>query len=200
MGNFDYKNICLLIKLKDNLTDPRFLDFMKDWNFSLQESQEFIKSAGLRYHPIAKKIMRFFVEYKDGLLFPDKCGCFEPLKHVFNVDDLSTYISWLTFPAGNIMLKKKQKFSAEIFNESCGLSFEDGMVIPSKWIIPEYPSKIIFWFSKQQKINMNFLQVLLCDFCTYLDTDEGLIFDQENLQVLKDIFHPEREGTFLERY
>ena len=34
MGNFDYKNICLQIKTREDFTDPRFAEFIKDWTFT----------------------------------------------------------------------------------------------------------------------------------------------------------------------
>lgn len=34
MGKFDYKNICVQIKVRENLTDQRFVEFMKTWNFT----------------------------------------------------------------------------------------------------------------------------------------------------------------------
>ena len=43
MGNFDYKNICLQIKTRENFTDPRFVEFMKDWNFTEKEYDIFFR-------------------------------------------------------------------------------------------------------------------------------------------------------------
>ena len=46
MGNFDYKNICLQIKTRENFTDPRFVEFMKDWNFTEKEYDKFLDTIG----------------------------------------------------------------------------------------------------------------------------------------------------------
>ena len=44
---------------------------------------------------------------------------------------------------------------------------------------------------------MMFLEQLLRDFCAYLNTDIGYIFDQESGKILLDIFHPEKNGTLM---
>lgn len=202
MGNFDYKNICLQIEVRENPTDARYVEFMKDWNFTEKECDVFCESIqGMGSTEISKRIVQFFVEYKDGLLIPDKCGTFEPLRKDFNVENLLNYVSWLSFPAGCLMLKKKYKYSAEISNNYYAFVFEeDGTVLIPKRTLSEYLGRITFWFAKQRKIDMVFLEQLLRDFCSYLDTDVGYIFDQETMTVLLDIFHPERVGTRIDSW
>ena len=69
-----------------------------------------------------------------------------------------------------------------------------------KCVLPEYLGRITFWFAKQRKVDMDFLKQLLRDFCSYLNTDVGYIFDQENMTVLFDLFHPERVGTKIDTW
>jgi hypothetical protein len=45
---------------------------------------------------------------------------------------------------------------------------------------------------------MCLLETLIVDFCSYLKTDYGIIFDQENYKVLFDLSNPDNVGTFLE--
>ena len=62
MGNFDYKNICLQIKIKENLTDYQFLDFMQNWDFTKDDYMRFYESVkGNIFNPISKKIIDFFI-------------------------------------------------------------------------------------------------------------------------------------------
>ena len=90
MGNFDYKNICLQIKTRENFTDPRFVEFMKDWNFTEKEYDIFLDTVwDSMSNKYSKKIVDFFISYKDGIILPDRCGICEPLAHNFNKNDIS---------------------------------------------------------------------------------------------------------------
>lgn len=88
MGDFDYKNVCIQIKIKENLTDKRFLKFVQDWNFTMDEYMHFYESVKEDiFNSISEKIVRFFISYKEGILKPDRCGTYEPLKHLFKNED-----------------------------------------------------------------------------------------------------------------
>ena len=190
MGNFDYKNICLQIKTRENFTDSMFVEFMKDWNFTEKEYDKFLDTIGDSNisNKYSMRIVDFFINYKDGVLLPDRCGPYEPLSYNFNKNDTSDPIEWLSFPSGSVLLKKRYKYTAEIKNDYFAIIFSNGKVLIPKRVLPEYLGKITFWFSKQRKIDMVFLEQLLRDLCTYLDADNGIIFDQETDEILLDIF------------
>lgn len=189
MGNFDYKNICLQIKTRENFTDPRFVEFMKDWNFTEKEYDIFLDTVwDSMSNKYSKKIIDFFISYKDGILLPDRCGPYEPLGYNFNKNNISIPIRWLSAPAGALLLKKRYNYNAEIENEYFSIIFSDGKIDIPQRVLPEYLGKITFWFSKQRKIDMVFLEQLLRDLCAYLDADNGIIFDQETDGILLDIF------------
>lgn len=62
MGNFDYKNICLQIKTRENFTDPRFVEFMKDWNFTEKEYDIFLDTVwDSMSNKYSKKIVDFLL-------------------------------------------------------------------------------------------------------------------------------------------
>ena len=42
MGKFDYKNICVQIKVRENLTDQRFVEFTKEWGFTEKDFDAFL--------------------------------------------------------------------------------------------------------------------------------------------------------------
>ena len=200
MGNFDYKNVCIQIKIKDNLTDARFLRFVQDWDFTMDEHRHFYESVkGNIFNSISERIVHFFISYKEGILKPDRCGTYEPLKHLFKSEDLFKYQSWLSFPAGCLILKKNKFYSVEIKNRYWGLSWSGNnpkVTIPQR-VLPEYLGKMTFWFPKQRSLDICFLETLVVDFCSYLDTDYGIIFDQENYKILFDLSYPNNVGTFL---
>lgn len=68
MSVFDVKEIGLRIGLKDNISDPRFLEFMKNnRDYTEKEGLEFdIATDGSRYSPMAERIIDFICEYKGG--------------------------------------------------------------------------------------------------------------------------------------
>lgn len=202
MGQFDYKNICLQIEVKNNLTDLRFLDFLHNWDFTMDEYMHFYESVkGTIFNENSNRIIEFFLNYKNGILKPDRCGTYNPLKHRFNCGDTFKYQEWLSFPSGCLILKKNKMFDVEIKNRYWGLSWSgnNSIVTKPKRILPENLGLITFWFPKQKKINIEFLKSLLVDFCEYLSTDNGMIFDQENKEVLYDVSNLQRVGTFLDK-
>ena len=204
MGNFDKKNVCIKIGVRENLTDPRFVEFMekeKHWDFSKEEYKDFDASAGPAYTEMSHRIITFITEYKDGILMPDRCGCFEPLRREFKKEEVPLYTDWLSSPGGGLMLKKRRKFDVDIENEYFVAMWngETGESIPPAVPLPEYMGKITFLFPKQRKIDMVFLEELLRDYCGYLETDSGFIYDMEDDRILFDLFHPERVGTLRPR-
>ena len=96
MGNFDYKNICLQIKTRENFTDSMFVEFMKDWNFTEKEYDKFLDTIGDSNisNKYSMRIVDFFINYKDGVLLPDRCGPYEALIYNFNKNDTSDPIDW----------------------------------------------------------------------------------------------------------
>ncbi len=65
MGNFDCKNICLQIKIKENLTDWRYLEFVNKWNFTMDDYLTFYESVkGTIFNEVSERIVEFFVNYK----------------------------------------------------------------------------------------------------------------------------------------
>ena len=201
MGQFDYKNICLQIEVKNNLTDFRLLDFVRNWDFTMDEYKFFYESIkGTIFNENSYRIIKFFLNYKSGILKPDRCGTYNPLKHIFNSEDIFKYQEWLSFPSGCLILKKNKTFDVEIKNRYWGLSWSGNNLIVTKprRTLPENLGIITFWFTKQKKIDMEFLKSLIFDFCEYLSTDNGVIFDQENKEVLYDISNSQRIGTFLD--
>lgn len=200
MGHFDKKNICIEIEVRENLTDSRIVNFIekeRNWDFSMKEFDEFY--APIREdkstNEMSLRIIQFFVDYKDGILLPDKCGSYEPLRDNFYKEDVFSCAKTLSFPSGDILFKKKRKFDVSIENRYWALIWTNGKKTVPKGKLPEYLGGIRFRFSKQRKIDMDFLEQLVRDFCSYLNTDKGYIYDQEDLTILFDLFHPEKIGT-----
>lgn len=201
MGNFDDKNIILKIEIRENLTDPRYTEYINQraWHFTREDFIRFNNSIKENiWNNTSAKIIQFIMEYQNGLLLPDRCGTFEPLRKNFNRESFKEYVGWLSFPGGCLYLKKKRKLNISIENRTFALIWDENwMQVAPKAKLPEYLGEIIFFFAKQRKIDMDFLKQLLRDFCEYLqtDTDRAYIYDMENnREIIFDLFHPENVG------
>ena len=189
MGQWDAKNFELEILVKENLTDPRVVEFVKGWNFTIKEERAFFKSF-VPYNSTAEKIVRFFVDYKDGMLMPDKYDNREPLRMQFDPDKISDVVRIVSYNGEEVYLKKKRKYDATITNTFYSLIFDEkGNVIPPKRVLGDYGGKVNFSFSKQSKPDMVFLKQLLRDFAEYIGSDVACIWDMETFKVIYYCFN-----------
>ena len=154
MGQFDLKNYVLNVKVKENLTDTRAVERIKAWDFTMKEWDAFEKAISPFYNPYAERIVRFFVEYDKVDLCPDLYGLWEPLKGIFNKEDIRELSYLLAFPAATLYFKKRRRFDVAIENLNYGLIFDPQnkyMVIPSKQKIGEYLGDIRITINQNTK-------------------------------------------------
>lgn len=121
----------------------------KEYSYRLRQ----IKEAS----PIALDHLKFFSDYKEGLFRPEKCDVYEPIKEIFNPDDLTTPARWLSQPRGRVMVKKRKPFYYE--------GYIDNMRHSEMWIndsqVPEArPPDPIFLIELCLWIDMKALKVL----------------------------------------
>lgn len=200
MGNFDWKNILLRVRKKENVTDPRYVEYIKSRDFTSKEFDVFCSTiTDGPYHEEAERAIRFLVDYKDGLLMPDRWGIYEPLRKEFSAEKVLECVRCLSFPSGEVYFKKRRKYDVVLTNNSEAMIFDGDK---GDKFLPMHPGsphatpyiEFLFYFAKQRKIKMDFLEMLLRDCVTYMQADEAIIYDQENSEILLDIFRPEREG------
>lgn len=188
MGQFDLKNYVLNVKVKENLTDIRAVERMKAWDFTMKEWESFEKEISPFHNPSAERIVRFFVDYDKVDLCPDLYGLWEPLKGIFNKEDTRELSYRLAFPAATLYFKKRRRFDVAIENLNYGLIFDPQnkyMVIPSKKKIGEYLGDIRITINQNAKqYSFEQMQMIVDDMCEYLGTDYGVIFYQENKEIL----------------
>ena len=165
-----------------------------DYNYTIKEVDEFIKNNYPQYHPLAEKIVRFFVNYGDGIMLPDRYNMAEPVKLQFNKDDIVDPVSFLSFAGGHLFLKKKRRYSAEIINESHTFFWFGGKSVKPKRILPEYMTKIRIFFSKQSKIKLEFMQKLTNDIADFFGTDNAKIIDQEIASDLPPLYEKDERA------
>ncbi len=123
-------------------------------------------------------------------LCPDLYGSCEPIREIFNKEDIRKPSYHLAFPAGTLLLKKRRRFDVAMMNLNYGLIFNPYnkyMVIPSKKKIGEYLGDIRVIIKKNtNKFTLEQLQTIVDDMCEYLGTDYGVLTHWDNY-ARKDI-------------
>ena len=62
MGNY-VRNVGIFIKVRENLTDPKFVEFIQDWDFTEDEISTFLESIWEKSrNENSSKIVKFFIE------------------------------------------------------------------------------------------------------------------------------------------
>lgn len=191
MGQWDYKNYNVAVWSTVDMTDPKVKDFVRDWNITYEQYADFFMNT-VRYHPYAEKIIRFFIEYKDGALLPDKWDGAEPIREIFDKDDYSRIVSLLAYPGMRIFFKKKRKHDIEIWNYA--YKWSPSFIWKNKktgWVLQvphpkpcKYLTRVEFSFPEHLKPDMGFLKELMEDLCKYLETDYGIVYFQETKEVI----------------
>lgn len=186
MGNWDYKNWLIELKLRDNLTDTRMLEFIGiDRHFSFKEYKQFEASLAMPLHTEkAEQIVRFFLEYHNGELMPDRYGGWEPVRTPFSKEVLPKAINFACWPGGSLYLKKLRRYCAEIQNEEFALVFSKGQYIVPVGKPEEYKTKITMYFSKTIVKDGSSLFRLADDMFSGLGASKGCVIDQEDLHVI----------------
>ena len=200
MGNYDRKNYIIEIGIRECCADQRYIDYMieTDYNYSLEEVGEFIKNNYPQHHPLAEKIVRFFINYDNGIMQPDRYDMAEPEKLQFNKDDIVDPVSMLSFAGGHLFLKKKRRYSAHIINESHTFFWLDDKSVKPKRILPKYMTKIRIFFSKQSKVKLEFMQKLTIDIAEYFGTDNAKIIDQEIASNLPPLYEKDERAVIYD--
>ena len=193
MGQWDYKNWLIKVELKEDLTDSQILDYLsKHEVYTLKDYDSFENTLARPLHTDkAEQIVRFFLEYHNGELYPDRYNCFEPVRKVFSEDILPSVIEHLCWPAGCLYFKKMRKFDVEIKNRQFAVCFTDGISTPTIGIPPENKTLITMYFDKKKVKDYSSLYGLANDMVAALGAVKGAVIDQEDLSVVYDCPIPE---------
>lgn len=192
MGNFDYNNYLAVIKVRDNIMDPVFLDYCisTDMAFSSKEYLSFLAAHPKATHPVAVKALDFVCNYKGGRLKPDKWDAGEPLRKIFDDEAPQKFITSLTRQGITLDIRKNRLYSAEFINKwytPMWIDHKPLLLSERKRVLPEYMFWIQFYFSKSLKNIYPFIEELVVDFCKALNTDYGQILYQATNETLFDI-------------
>ena len=180
----------LNVKVRESLTDTRAVEFMKSWDFYLNDWTAFVKEATPFYNPIAERIIRFFISFDKFDICPDLYGECEPPKTQFDTRNIVEPISYLAFPAGTLIMKKRNSFDVVIRNGNHGCSFwekDNYKVFRPIKELGEFLGNIQFSVKmKNSNYSIEQMKTIVADLCKYLDTDYGTITIWDNY-IRKDI-------------
>lgn len=172
------KYITIKINSKLSLSDINELDYR---NKRLKKIDYFKYSDFDKiYNLNSEKIVKFFIEYKNGLIIPDRCDVAEPIRDKFIPDKYQTQIKWLSQLGSALYLKKTKGLSYECFIENKHLMMiwdEKGdMKIP---VIsdPEYLCEFKLF------INYNVLKNIGTEIIIELYNDLIKLFDSDSYSI-----------------
>lgn len=199
MGHFDRKNYIISVKLRESCSDCRIIDWQlkRDYTYTIDDVKAFESSIIPHYSPLSEKILRFFIEYGSGIITPDKWNTFEPIKHDFVISEFNNYVGVLSYPSGNLFLKKSKKYTCYIANEDYGFWWFDGKPCRPKTSF-EYLVEIKMLFSKQSKPKMEFMQQIADDMAEYFGTDYAKIIDQEIASELPPLYEKDPKAVIYD--
>lgn len=185
---YDGNSYILEVKLRDNVSDRRF-DTIRQERPSIKEFKAFLKKLSENhaiYSERAEELIHFFVEYKGGIIKPDRYNGFEPVNKVFDENNLQDPISFLAFPSGCVYLKKKRVVDVEIENKTAGFVWSDGELIERKTPLPEYLTIITVYFPKKKNTDIDFIIQMMKDIKETFNADNGKVYYQATGEVIAE--------------
>ena len=186
MGQYDTNNYIVKVELKDNMTDERWNSFFKI-KPSLKDYNVIIKNNPIiSSNPLAERIVRFFINYKDGALKPDRYDSSEPEKNIFDEANIAGPVSCLASPGGALFLKKKRKMSIEISNNAFSLIWVDGEFMEPQVAPPEYLTTIWVYFPKTKLTDLDFITQLMMDLKKEFNAEKGIVYYQATKEVIAE--------------
>lgn len=199
MGHFDRKNYIISVKLRESCSDSRIIDWQleRDYTYTIEDVKTFEYSTIPHHNPLSEKILHFFIEYGSGIIALDKWNTFEPIKHDFKLSEFNNYVGILSYPSGNLFLKKNKKYTCHITNEDYGFWWFDGKSCRPK-VSLEYLVEIKILLSKQSKPKMEFMQQLTNDMAEYFCTDYARIIDQEIASKLPPLYEKDQKAVIYD--
>ncbi len=181
-------NYIVEIKLKDNVSDRRF-DVVRLNKPSIKEYKSFettLLSDHYVYSKKAEDIIHFFIEYKNGIICPDRYNYYEPVNQVFNRDDIVKPVGMLAFPGGCLFLKKTKLMDAVIENKTFSFCWCDGVYQEPKASFPQYLTIITLFFPKKKNPDLNFIIQLMEDIRSFFGADNGKVYCQASGKIIAE--------------
>lgn len=194
MGIWDNNNLILHLYSKKDLSDPKRVErIMTKENFTQKEYRKYTDTLPYFENKFAERILCFFSEYKDGILRPDRCDHAEPIRLVFDENNIRNYADWLTYPGAGFSFKKFKglKYIAELENEQFPAAwFGKDRVIPRPETIFDYILELKMFFDKRsvqvRNKPLDFWLEMIRDISETIGADKGYFRDgAENVMLYR---------------
>ena len=185
MGKWDYNNYIVEVCLRECVTDKRFLP-LRDLKPTIAQYKDYCARyiQTLAYHPLAERIIRFFMDYNRGVYSPDKYNYYEPVKFVFDENDIRIPISHIAYPAGELYLKKSRVVLISITNEDNAFVWEDGIYLEPKRALPEFLTTIRCSFPIKGTTKLEPIIQLMLDIKEAFNSDYGKVYVQSTHEII----------------
>ena len=169
-------------------TDENIKKFMKqNKNYSFEEYNYVFQNK--IYTAVAEKIIVFFAKYDNGYFTPEKCDAYEPIREIFNINDIRDPIRWLSQPGSAFYLKKrKDGILGVIENNESPPIWIDGKLIQSVRKPPYFKSYIKLFINEKAFIKKgidywhNFINDLSKEvkvYYAFIDYKENICHERE---------------------
>lgn len=187
MGNWDYNNYIIEVRLKECVTDIRFQSLF-EMKPTINQFDEYCRKhiRTVAYNPLAERIVRFFMEYDNGLYLPDRYNNCEPIKHIFDSHNISIPVSYLAYPAGELYLKKRRRIEVSISNEDHAFIWEDGVFLEPKRSLPQYLTIIRCSFPINNNVTIEPIIKLMHDLKDAFNSENGKVYVQSTHEILSE--------------
>lgn len=125
----------LKILFNYSFSDPIIEQYQleRKYKYTRKEVTEFYKSIGTLYNPHADELFNFFIQFKDGLFYPEKCGLYEPIKQIFTPEDIPRAIKILSDASTHYIVTRGRRFFFEFTNWDHGFWWEDNEPMTPKF-------------------------------------------------------------------
>ena len=187
MGNWNYNNYVVEVLLREGVTDTRYnvLFEMKPTVDQFDSyCANFIKTPA--YHPLAEKIIRYFMVYDSGKYMPDRYSCYEPVRQIFDKNDITVPISYLAYPAGELYLKKMRGIDILITNNGYGFSWKNNVFLVPRRTLPECLTEIKCYFPIKKGTKIETIIQLLHDLKVTFNSDNGKVYVQCTHEIVAE--------------
>ena len=188
MGQWDYNNYIVEVKLRDNISDQRF-ESIRKIKPTLKQFRVFnkeLESQAPVYNKRAEEIIRFFLQYRIVSLRPDKWNFYEPVNRLIDYSNISKLVSCLANPGGCVYLKQTRGCEIEIENHTHSLIWEDGLYLEPKRVLPEYLTTIKVLFAKKKNTDIDSIVQLMRDIKSEFGADNGKVYYQATGEVIAE--------------
>lgn len=168
------------------------------------EQESHLSQETTFYSEASDRLLTFMAKYDTGFFCPEKCDVYEPIREIFDPNDLSEPIQWLSQPSGCVNLKKTRPFSYTGFIENHRFSnhWIDNNKIPEpRRPDPVFLTEWCLWIhTKILKLKgMEYLIEFFKELFTVSQGEYGFLAMEDEYKKKNFLITKEKTGT-LERF